>query len=139
MRLEIKEFEPSTVSLDGSQTLEPSNRLNRSSRRFNRRFASRTTPPEEFSPFPVARWGARPVHLREAMGPPSGVIASRGDVELGGNVEIAAIAASRPRRTRRPGAGARPGPADPGRGHSRPQTCGAGIQWSTATVRSARR
>jgi hypothetical protein len=41
MRLEIHDFEPFTVSLDGSQTPEPSNRLNRSSRRFNRRFARR--------------------------------------------------------------------------------------------------
>jgi len=113
MRLEIKEFEPSTVILDGSQTLEPSNRLNRSSRRFNRRFArrfaSRTTPPEDFSPFPVARWEARPEHSREAMGPPLLEIASRGEHELG-SVGLGDTAISRPSRARtgRPEAGATP-------------------------------
>ena len=41
MRLGIQRFEPSTVNLDGSQTLEPSNRLTRKGRRFSRRFARR--------------------------------------------------------------------------------------------------
>jgi hypothetical protein len=38
MRIEIREFEPSRWDSDGSQTLQPSNRLNRRGRRFNRRF-----------------------------------------------------------------------------------------------------
>jgi hypothetical protein len=85
MRLEIQEFEPSTVVLDGSQTVEPSNRLNRRSRRFSRRFVSRSTPPEDFSPFRVARWGTRPEHSPQPHGSPSVVIASRGDFEGGDN------------------------------------------------------
>jgi len=43
----------------------------------------RNLTPKEFSPFPVARWGVRLEHLREAMGPPSPVIALRGGHELG--------------------------------------------------------
>jgi hypothetical protein len=40
MQLEINWFEPSNVKLGGSSSSEPSNRLNRKRRRFNRRFAT---------------------------------------------------------------------------------------------------
>jgi len=77
-------------------------------RRCMRQVVSRAGP-KEFTPFLVARWGARPVHSRASMGPPSFVIALGGAHELGG-VELVVTMV----KAGRPGAGAsieRPDPA----------------------------